>query len=135
MPFLVRDTALRATGALPNGAGSTFTGGIDLGNSPRGDFVADVEIQVEAPALTTGELPNGITMTYDVQDASLADFSDAAVVCAQAVQQTGAGGAGAAAQSRSVRLPTKVRRYIRVRVTNGGTGNASGKTAVLSVLA
>lgn len=132
MPFQLADSQLVVSGALPNGATSTTTPGIDLCN--MGDFQASCELLISAPELSGTELPNGATMTYAVEDATAANFSDVVTLFGNVLQQTGSGGLGAAQRTVRVRLPTTVRRYIRVRATNSGTGNASAKSMSASLL-
>ena len=127
----LQDKALNVTGALPAGATTTKTSAIDLGNSANGDFSADVEFLLEAPALTVTQLPNTKTVTYDVITSVNSDLSSPTVVYAGFVVQTGAGGAGAAAQSPRFRLPSNVRRYLGIQATGIATVAASDATMSL----
>lgn len=129
MPFNVKDASLEKTAALPNGAAVTQTAGIDTMNSSRGDFTAGAELVVEAPALTTGELGDTQTITYTVEHDTASGFGTVATLATLGTQ-TGAGGAGAAAQTFRFRLPTNVRRHIRVKATKAGASNASTKSMV-----
>ena len=135
MAFLNTDAQLKATGALPNGAATTYTGGIDLGESTRGDFLAECELHLKAPALVVGDLADGDTVTYPFQHDTAADFGSVADLNLGTVVQTGAGGAGAAAdETFKHRLPLHVKRYVRCKIVNGGAGDASDKTATLQLL-
>jgi hypothetical protein len=123
---MLRDAELQVTKALPNGAATVNSGSIDLEHSTNGVHVADCELLIEAPALATADLPDTKTMTDDVEhsddDSSFSDLANGVLV------QTGADGAGAAAATARVRLPSTVKRYVRVVATNSGTGDASDKS-------
>lgn len=129
----LRDALLTQSKALTNGAGSAVTDGFKV-NDAGFDFNAEMELLIEAPALTTGELPDAGTMTYEIQQATDAAFTSPTSVYGICLTQTGASGAGAAAASKRVRLPTDVQAYVRLRATKSGSGNASGKSASLSQL-
>lgn len=130
----IRDANLQQTIALPNGAASVNSASIDLQNGPNGVFPGKMQIEVVAPALATADLPDTKTMVYKLEDS--ADDSSFATVpgCDAIITQTGAGGAGAAAATELVRVPKDVRRYLRLTATNDGTGDASDKSATLSVV-
>ncbi len=131
--FRRKDAALAVETPLPNaGNTSVFTGGLDL----DGKALADFELLISAPALTSTELPDGQTETYELQHADNSDFSDASSIYGQVLQQTGAGGAGAPAATKRVRLPSDVKRYVRLKISSSATaGDASGKKAKLEVVA
>lgn len=122
----LRDAALQVTKALPADASTIYTDGIDLEHDATGVHVADCELLIEAPALVVADLADGATMTYDVEhsddNATFTDLANGVLV------QTGAGGAGAAEAEARMRLPSTVKRYIRVVATNSGTGDASDKS-------
>ena len=132
MAYGHKDARLSVTKALPNGAASTNSDGIDLGVGTAGDFVAGCELLVEAPALVVGDLANAATMTYDVEHSD--DDSTYVTLFDNALVQTGAGGVGAAADSVRRRLPTDVKRYVRVKSTNSGAGDASDKSVNVSLV-
>lgn len=132
MPFNVKDAELTKSFALPNGAATTNSAGIDLANSTKGDFVADGELVVNAPACTTGQLGDTQTLTYSVRHDDAADFSTDAELMPAVIVQTGAGGAGAAAAEKRLRLPTNVKRYVRVRCVKTGASNASTASCEMS---
>lgn len=129
-----KDALLAATWALSNGAGSTNSGGLRLDNSSRGDFTADHEIELTAPALTTAQLPDGETMRYQVETDDDAAFGSVTVVYEGVLIQAGAGGAGAAAVTRKFRLPSNVQANVRLKAVKTGTGNASTVSAVVKLL-
>lgn len=130
----IRDAKLKVTKALPNGAASVTSDGIDLESGSKGDFVAQVEFLLSAPALTTGELGDAATMTYILEHDSASDFSSVATLQDRLLVQTGAGGAGATAATKRFKLPTDVKRYVRIKATNSAAGNASGKSLTFEAL-
>lgn len=136
MSFAVKDSQLSQTAALSNGAGATQITGFDLGHEAAklGRCLADVELLIEMPALTTTELPDTNTYIMSIETDDNAGFSSAKILHANVQQQTGAGGAGAAALSTRVRLPTDCERYVRVKGTKTGTGNVSAKNMTVSLL-
>jgi hypothetical protein len=121
------DAAQKQTAALPNGAAATQVTGFDLMNSVRGDFMADVQLQVDVPATTTGELADTQTITLTVESDDNAAFSSPLVIATLGTI-TGAGGVGAAAVTYYYRLPVNVERYVRVKATKAGASNASTKS-------
>jgi len=131
--FRVPDATLEKSIALPASDGSVYTASIDLGAALGDrDFVAECELLINAPVLTTTELPDDDTATYKLQhstdDSTFTTLSDAILV------QTGASSAGAAAASVRARIPTDAARYIRLAVTTAGTsGDCSGKSATLKL--
>lgn len=119
------DALLKVTKALPIGASSITTDGIDLGVSSRGDFVATCELLITAPALAVGQLADASTMKYTIEHDTDAAFGTVATLQADVIVQTGAGGVGAAGVTKRVRLPVDVNRYVRMKVTNSAAANAS----------
>jgi len=132
----LRDAELQVTKELPNGAATVVTDGIDLGLSSRAQFAGGLpELLIEAPALVVGDLGNGQTMKYEVFHDSASDFSsEASLYGTPNLTQTGAGGAGAAAATKRVALPSDVSRYLRVKATNSGAGDASDKSVTVSLV-
>jgi hypothetical protein len=131
---MLRDAALQVTKALPGGAATIYTDGIDLEHDTSGVFVADCELLIEAPALATADLADGATMKYDVEHADESDFSDVEDLADSVLVQTGAGGAGAAAAEARFRLPSTVKRYVRVAATNSAAGDASDKSVTAGLV-
>lgn len=128
MPFLLKDNLLKVTKALPNGAADVTTDAIDLGHGAAGDFVAGAELLITAPALVVGDLANAATMKYDIIHSDNADLSSPSTLVTAAITQTGAGGVGAAAATYYWHPPIDVKRYIGVKATNSGAGDASDKS-------
>jgi hypothetical protein len=137
--FLMKDALLKVTKTLPNAASTTVNStGIDLQEGTRGDFLADVEILITAPALNTTILPDTRTMTYSLYHDTDPAFGTETLVYGAAGQivQTGAGGVGAALATFRGRLPTTVKQYIRLKIASGAsTTDASATSATLEVLA
>ena len=129
---MLRDAELQVTKALPGSATTIYTDSIDLEQDTTGVFVADCELLIEAPALVVGDLANGETMTYNVEhsddDESFSDLANGVLV------QTGADGAGAAAAEARLRLPSTVKRYVRVAATNSAAGDASDKSVTAGLV-
>lgn len=132
MSFAVRDAALSVTKALPSGASAVNSDGIDLGHGTTGEHLAKCELLIEAPAVTTAMLADTATIKYDVADS--ADNSSFSTIAATVLTQTGASSAGAAAASKRFRLPTTVRRYVRVTATKSAAGDASSVSMTVSLV-
>lgn len=130
----VRDAALIQTKALPNGAAATAIDGFDLGHGSKGDFLAQCELLIEAPALGATPLPNAKTMTFSVEHDTDPAFGTAVVLADKVIVQTGAGGVGDGAETARFRLPTNVNRYVRVKATGSGAGDASASSFTVSVV-
>lgn len=127
------DSTYRLTKALPNGAATIVTDGIDLETS-TGEFIAPVEFEVIAPALTTGELADTQTITYSIETATDLAFTSPVVLMASFLVQTGAGGAGAVTATKRFTVPTNVLRFIRVKAVKAGASNASTKSVTFNLL-
>ncbi|WP_254512859.1 hypothetical protein [Anatilimnocola floriformis] len=136
MGFKLKDDALKATRVLPSAASTQVDGAaIALGHGAKGDFLAPVEFNVEAPALTTTMLPDTRTMSYSVIHSDNADLSSAVVLYPNVIVQTGAGAAGAAAVEQAIRLPVDVKANVGLRINSGAsTTDSSARTATLRPL-
>jgi hypothetical protein len=134
MAFTARDATNLLTRALPNGANTVTSTSLDTRNSTRGDFTAHAELEITAPALTTSQLANAATITYNVIGSTNADLSSPVKLGDAVLVQTGAGGNGAAAAKKRFRLPTNTPRYVGIQATNSGSGNASTVSATLALL-
>ena len=132
------DATLRKVFALGTADGTTQSAAIDLGRvlTARGHHPEGLEIEIEAPALTTTELPDADTATYSIEMDTVSNFASPTVVEDTVIVQTGAGGAGAAAQTNRFRLPLDLEQFVRVKcVLAGGTGDCSGKNCTVTVRA
>jgi hypothetical protein len=134
MGLALRDTQLKVTKALPNGATNVTSDAIDLGHGSRGDFLALAEVKISAPALVVGDLANSETMKYDLIHSDNSDLSSPSTLITSAITQTGAASAGAVAATFTGRLSLDVKRYIGVKATNSGAGDASDKSVTLELL-
>jgi hypothetical protein len=132
--FQIQDAALERSLTLPNGANTTNSTGIDLEHGDDGEFLADAEVLINAPALTTGQLGDTQTITYSLRHSDAADFSGDSELLGNLIVQTGAGGAGAAAAEKRVRLPSDVKRYVRARAVKTGASNASTASATAKLV-
>ena len=132
----LRDATLTETLALGTADGTVQTAGFDLGAlSARGARLADCELKLEAPALTTTQLPDADTCTYSVEACAEPLFGSPTVLTSALLVQTGAAGAGAAAAEARFGLPTDCLQYIRVKaVLAGGTGTCVAASLVASIV-
>lgn len=131
-PKNVQDAQLILTTALPDGSTGTSSAGIDLGHGTNGDFLADVEFLLTAPALTTTEQPDDKTLIYKVEHDTDSAFGTVATLISNLLTQTGAGAAGAAAATARFRVPTTVNRYIRVTATGSASGDSTTKSFIVA---
>jgi hypothetical protein len=113
-----RDARLTITRALPAQNTNVNSTAIDLGSVVNGAVGNFCEFVIDLPA--TPSLANGQTMTITIQD-SADNSSFAAVAGLSTLVVTGAGGVGAAAASRRVRLPSTLRRYVGINIAASAT--------------
>lgn len=127
-----RDYLLSVAKALPAAAANNDSASIDLGNTTPGVVADVIEVEIAVPALP--DLVEAKTVTCTLQD-SANDSSFTAITGLSTLVVTGGTGNGASAATRVVRLPSSVRRYIRVNtavLTAGGDNTA--KSVTLSLL-
>lgn len=125
------DLVLQKTTALPAAAATANGGTIDLEQALPDGLTDTFRVLLEVPA--TPSLVDAKTITFTLKD-SADDSTFAAISGLSTLVTTGAGGTGAAATSREWRLPTNVRRYIRVEAaveSGGGTNTAVSYTVSL----
>jgi len=138
MGFAVKDAGLKVTRALPASASGTVYGtALDLGESSKADFLANVEFILSAPAVNATMAPDTRTFTYSIVSAATTDLSSSpTVLYSGCIVQTGASSAGAAASPYTFRLPVdNTNRYIGIKIVSGAsTGDASSVTATLEGL-
>ncbi len=134
MPQTARDAALEVSRALPNGAATVTSTALQAKNDVAKDFAADTELEISAPAVTTGMLGDAATLKYSVVEGNAADLSDATVLAADVLVQTGAAGAGAAAATKRFRLPSTVKKYVGLRAVKSAAGDATSVSAVMRFL-
>lgn len=118
------DAALKLTLALPNGAATTTSTGLDLGDS-SGDMRADVEVRLSLPALGVTPLADAKTMKIQVLGSANSDLSSPTILADQVLIQTGAGGVGAAAIATRYKPASNCPRYIFFKATGSASGDAS----------
>jgi hypothetical protein len=132
-----RDALLSKTHILPAGASlTTTTDSLDLGLSKQaGSLDLKAQLLVEADALTTTQLPDDKTVTYDIYHDDDSTFATETIFAGAVVKQTGAGGAGAAAADGSVGLGSNVKRYVRAKATtSAAAGDCHAASFKLSVV-
>ena len=136
MSYALKDAQVKNTRALPAAASETVDGAaLDLGHGSFGDFVANAEFKLSAPAVNATMAPDTRTFTYSVIHSDNADLSSPTVLYSSVIVQTGAGGVGAAEATATVRLPVDVKRHVGLRVVSGAsTGDASSVSATLEGL-
>jgi len=134
MSFAVKDSLLLGSKTLPNGAATaTLAAFIDLGHGSRGDFLANCELLLTAPALNATQLPDAKTMIYSILESDSADGSGPTVLAA-ILTQTGADGVGAAAATATYRPRVDSKRYVGFKAVGSASGDATGATATLEVV-
>lgn len=127
------DANLTKTKALPAAGASNASASIDLGSTTLGAAGDNVEVEISLPA--TPSLADTKSITLTLKD-SADDSSFAAITGVSTLVVTGAGGAGASASSRTIRLPSATRRYIRLDATvEGSGGDNTAISTTLKVLA
>lgn len=127
-----RDANLEVTGALPNGAATSYSSDLDIGGSASGRIPDEIELVVLIPALTTGEAPDTRTLTVAIAQGAAASPT---TIVSGATVLTGAGGAGIAKTSIRFKPLPGGGRYVRAQFVGGASfGNASGKSGTLTPL-
>ncbi len=122
------DLLLTKTVALPASATTVNGTSIDLGDASPELCGEHSEFVLTVPA--TPSLANAATLIYTVQDS--ADNSSFAAVGTLAVfTSTGGGGTGAVAVSNAWRLPSNVRRYVRVSVIESAAGGDNSAVSMV----
>lgn len=131
MPRLLEDADLKETDtALPTADGTSYSRDFDLGDDARKG--ENFELHLSHPALTTTHLPDADTLTANI--VAGASSNPTTVILGAVLVSTGAGGAGAAAAEKQVRLPSDCPRYVRVQwVAAGGTGDMSAVDATAAL--
>ncbi|MCP5560671.1 MAG: hypothetical protein H7A55_23260 [Verrucomicrobiaceae bacterium] len=108
----LKDALLIRTLALPAAGAAANTDRIDLGQAPPNEFRFEVELDL--PALPS--LADTKKATIVLED-SADGTTFAAIPGLAALEVAGAGGTGAEAINRRLRLPADVRQYLRANVT------------------
>jgi hypothetical protein len=137
MAYLVKDAdaSVKKTKALPaTGTTAVATDGIDLGVGAKGIAPGNVEVLLSAPALVVGELADAATVAYTLYHSDAADFDPEVSLYGTLITQTGADGAGAAAATKRVRLPSDCKRYIRAKGDPSASTDKSAKSFSIELL-
>jgi hypothetical protein len=118
----LQDAAFQKSKALPAAAASNDADGVDLGTVALGPTGDHIELEVSIPA--TPSLVDAKIITLTIKDSADGE-TYAAIPELSTLVRTGAGGAGAAAATRRVRLPRTTRRFVTVgaAVETGGGSN------------
>lgn len=121
----LRDILLDVSRALPAQNTNANSSAFDLEQAVPDALPEHFELLLDIPATTTA---TGQTITFTVQD-SADNSSFAAVPALATLVLTGASNATAATQ-RFIRLPSTVRRYVRVNIAmSATTGDQTAITA------
>lgn len=135
MGYELKDAQLNVSRALPSGAATVNSSGIDLGHTTRGDVPGNFEVVITAPAVTTGMLGDGATIKYSIEHDTDSAFGSATLLQGDLLVQTGASGSGAAAATARTRLPTNAKRFIRLKAVKSASGDASSVSATMDIRA
>jgi hypothetical protein len=128
----VKDALLKVTTALPNGAATVYSTGIDTGVTPAGTHQGDYEWVLTAPAMNATEMPDSKTMTYSILTDTVAPIdASSTVLMPSVIVQTGASGAGCAAATYRFKLPSNAGRIVGVRAVGSASGNATTASLTL----
>ena len=131
----VRDALVKTTVELPDAAETNTSTAIDTGKATTsGEQPGNVEFLVSAPALTTTQLPDTKTITYNIIHSDNADLSSSSALLSAVITQTGAGGAGAAAATFRFKLPSTAKRYIGLTAVGVATVDADDADGTLEAL-
>jgi hypothetical protein len=124
--LLLKDANLYVSVNIPAASANVYTPAIDINNRRLGQFAPErTEFSVDLPALSVAQLGNGFTVTYEVYTSDTATPGSGSPVLRQSFVQTGAGGAGAAAVTKSFTLPLSAERYVYVKVLAGASSAAT----------
>lgn len=127
-----KDVALIVALALPAASASVVSDAIDLGAVSPGPIVDDFDVLIEVPALPNLVDTKKVTIT-------LKDSADgvtfAAIPELATLVITGAGGVGAGAAERRVKLPPSVRQHLAMDIAvEAAGGNNTAVEASLSLV-
>jgi len=119
--------------SLPAGGGTSTSALIDGAATPLPEHAGDIVAVLDAPALTTAQLPNGETITYSFLESNNADLSSP-ISTTQLGVQSGAGGAGAAAAVFGCRPKNAGGKYWGFKAVASASAAATAATAKLSLV-
>lgn len=128
----IQDALLTAVKALPAAGAAASSASIDLGQVLAESINEKIDVLLTVPAVPA--LVDAKTITYVFED-SADNAAFAAIPELASVVSLGAGGLGAAAVSRRVKLPPSTRRYLRVTATVlAAGGDSTAVSLTLKVL-
>jgi len=126
------DSSLSVTTALPAAGATANSASIDLRQTTADTINEQFEVQVLLPATPSLADTKNVTITF--QD-SADNSSFAAIPELATLVVTGAGGVGASAATRTVRLPSSARRYLRIsQAVDSAGGSNTGVSTTLQLL-
>jgi hypothetical protein len=124
----IRDAALQVTKACPAAGANHNTPTLDLGSTNPGVTAEHFELEIAIPALPS--LAADKTLTVKLQEsADDTTYTDIAELASLVV--TGVSTSGSAAATRTVRLPSTVKRYLQANLavaSSGGDNTAKSVT-------
>lgn len=125
------DASLTQSLVLPNGAATTASSPIDLGNGPKPE---KIDLVFAAPALSLTLLPSTQTITYSLELSDTSNFAAILRTVSLGVQTgtTGIDPCPPLANIRYTPAPNDCR-YARLKAVKAGISNASTASATLSV--
>lgn len=129
----IQDALLTTVHVLPAAGANVNGGSIDLGQTTANPINEKIEVELSVPA--TPSLVDAKTIIYSFQD-SADNVTFVAIPELATLTSTGAGGVGAAAVLRNVKLPSSTRRYINVNaavLAAGGDNTAISFTLKVKV--
>lgn len=118
----IQDALLTVATALPAAAANVSSVGIDLGQPTAFPINEKVELELSVPA--TPSLVDAKTIIYTFQD-SADNITFAAIPELATLTSTGAGGVGAAAVLRNVKLPSSTRKFVGVNAAVLAAGGSN----------
>lgn len=123
-PRAFKDRNTNVEKAHPAANASASTDAIDLGVNRAGVNLDEIDVRIYSEAVPN--LADTKTATLTVED-SADNSSFSPIAGLSTLVQTGASSAGAAAATRTIKLPPSTRRYVRVTsaiVADGGNNTA-----------
>lgn len=128
----IKDALLSVTKACPAAGANNNSDSIDLGSVTAEAAPESFDVLITAPALPA--LVDAKNATITLQD-SADNAAFAAIPGLATFVRTGAGGAGAAAATRQVKLPASTRRYLRFNnAVDAAGGDSTAKSITLDLV-
>jgi hypothetical protein len=127
-----KDASFLTSLPLPAAGAAADSGSIDLEATAPGVTAESIEVEIAHPALASLADDKDLTIHLEdsADDSSFADISELS-----SIVSTGAGGGGAAAKTVTLKLPSDVKRYIRINAAvEAAGGDNTGSAATLNLL-